>query len=81
MIGREKVFPDVKRPRGRKTFIGIVREKKDVLPRDQRAVGRDRRFWGCLQGETGGQQPVGVGPVLATDGSLSAGVEDSAINP
>lgn len=58
MIGYEKVFPDVKRPRGKRSFIGIVRDKHEVLPRDERMEGRDRRFWGWPKdgsdGEAGG---------------------------
>ncbi|KAL1412668.1 54S ribosomal protein L2 mitochondrial [Vanrija albida] len=38
--------PAVNKPRGVRTFIGIVREKSDTLPRDERAQGRERRFWG-----------------------------------
>ena len=49
MIGYEKVFPEVRRPRGLKGFIGIVRDKGDVLPRDERRDGRERRFWGWPQ--------------------------------
>lgn len=79
MIGKEKVFPVVKRPRGMKTFIGIVRDKEDVLPRDERALGRDRRFWGSLTRTR--REPRQVQSVLATDPSLSAAVTDSAINP
>ena len=41
-----KIFPPVRLPRGVKRYIGIVQEKDDVLPRDQRAEGRDRHFWG-----------------------------------
>lgn len=43
---KDAARPDVNRPRGVKQFIGIVREKTDTLPRDERAMGRDRRFWG-----------------------------------
>lgn len=38
--------PPVKRPRQFRQFVGIVRDKEDKLPRDERAVGRERRFWG-----------------------------------
>lgn len=33
-------------PRGMRRFVGIVRDKADVLPRDERQEGRERRFWG-----------------------------------
>lgn len=36
----------VKRPRALRQYIGIVRDRADRLPRDERAKGRDRRFWG-----------------------------------
>lgn len=38
--------PPVKRPRQFRQFVGIVRDKEEKLPRDERAVGRERRFWG-----------------------------------
>lgn len=38
--------PPVKRPRQFRQFVGIVRDREDKLPRDERAVGRERRFWG-----------------------------------
>ncbi|KAK4688476.1 large subunit ribosomal protein L27, partial [Tremellales sp. Uapishka_1] len=36
----------VKRPRGTRQYIGIVRDREEKLPRDEREVGRERRFWG-----------------------------------
>jgi large subunit ribosomal protein L27 len=27
-------------------YVGIVRDREEKLPRDQKAEGRDRRFWG-----------------------------------
>lgn len=38
--------PSVKRPRQFRQFVGIARDREDKLPRDERAVGRERRFWG-----------------------------------
>ncbi|BEJ15047.1 hypothetical protein CspHIS471_0408140 [Cutaneotrichosporon sp. HIS471] len=43
---KDAARPNVNKPRGVKQFIGIVRAKEDALPRDERALGRDRRFWG-----------------------------------
>jgi len=43
---KDAARPNVNKPRGVRQYIGIVREKSDTLPRDERAVGRDRRFWG-----------------------------------
>ena len=53
MIGKEKTFPPVNHPRGLRRYIGIAREKSDVLPRDERSQGRERRFWGCPQDSLG----------------------------
>lgn len=36
----------VKRPRGLRQYVGIVRNREDRLPRDEVTEGRDRRFWG-----------------------------------
>jgi large subunit ribosomal protein L27 len=36
----------VKRPRGLRQYVGIVRSREDRLPRDEAREGRDRRFWG-----------------------------------
>jgi large subunit ribosomal protein L27 len=44
--GSSKSWPDVNMPRGMRRFVGIVRDKADVLPRDERQEGRERRFWG-----------------------------------
>jgi len=38
--------PPVKRPRGLRQYVGIVRSREDRLPRDEIKEGRDRRFWG-----------------------------------
>jgi len=38
--------PPVKRPRGLRQYVGIVRSREDRLPRDEVKEGRDRRFWG-----------------------------------
>lgn len=43
---KDAARPNVNKPRGVKQFIGIVRSKEEALPRDERAEGRDRRFWG-----------------------------------
>jgi large subunit ribosomal protein L27 len=43
---REAQRPLVNKPRGVRQIIGIVRSKEETLPRDERAVGRERRFWG-----------------------------------
>ena len=40
-----KEFPMVKFPRGLKRYVGIVRHKDEVLPRDEREEGRERWFW------------------------------------
>ena len=56
MIERVKAWPDVKRPRGLKGFIGIVRSKEEVLPRDERSLGRERMFWGLPKEEHGSVQ-------------------------
>lgn len=34
----------VKRPRGLRQYIGIVKKREDKLPRDVTALGRERRF-------------------------------------
>jgi large subunit ribosomal protein L27 len=39
-------LPPVKKPRSLRQYVGIVRDKEDRLPRDERVDGRDRRFWG-----------------------------------
>lgn len=36
----------VKRPRGMRQYVGIVRDREERLPRDVAVEGRDRRFWG-----------------------------------
>lgn len=46
----------VNKPRGMRQYVGIVRSKEDRLPRDEEAVGRDRRFWGWPKAP---KQPVG----------------------
>jgi large subunit ribosomal protein L27 len=40
------IAPPVKRPRGLRQYVGIVRSRDEKLPRDEASVGRDRRFWG-----------------------------------
>jgi large subunit ribosomal protein L27 len=40
------IAPPVKRPRGLRQYVGIVRSRNEKLPRDEVSVGRDRRFWG-----------------------------------
>lgn len=37
---------DVNKPRGMRQYVGIVRSKDERLPRDEEALGRDRRFRG-----------------------------------
>lgn len=37
---------DVNNPRGMRQYVGIVRSKDERLPRDEEALGRDRRFRG-----------------------------------
>ncbi|WWC92355.1 50S ribosomal protein L27 [Kwoniella dendrophila CBS 6074] len=41
-----KSYPPVKKPRQLNQFVGIVSNKQDKLPRDERNQGRERRFWG-----------------------------------
>ncbi|WVO20413.1 54S ribosomal protein L27, mitochondrial [Cryptococcus decagattii] len=59
--------PPVKRPRQFRQFVGIVRDKEDKLPRDERAVGRERRFWGWPKDK------VEVAPEAAVESS--AGIQ------
>lgn len=40
----------VKNPRQLRRFIGITKDREEVLPRNQNLVGRDRRFWGWPKG-------------------------------
>lgn len=44
--GREKALPPVKRPRALRQYIGIVKDREEKLPRDVKASGGERRFWG-----------------------------------
>lgn len=48
---KDAARPAVNRPRGMRQFVGIVRNKEDTLPRDERALGRERRFWGWPKAE------------------------------
>lgn len=69
MVGREKVWPAVKRPRGRKAFIGITRTREEELPRDERRDGRERRFWGWPKEDGGGVgQVASAGAETTTSG-------------
>lgn len=43
---KDAARPDVNLPRGVRQYIGIVKNKADTLPRDERSTGRERRFWG-----------------------------------
>jgi len=43
---QSQLQPPVKRPRGLRQYVGIVRSREDRLPRDEVREGRDRRFWG-----------------------------------
>lgn len=43
---KDAARPDVNMPRGMRQYVGIVRSREESLPRDERAVGRERRFWG-----------------------------------
>ena len=69
----EKTFADVRRPRGQKHYIGIVRDKEDVLPRDERAEGRDRRFWGWAKdAEEGASVNAATGTATAAAAAAPA---------
>jgi len=72
MIGKEKVFAPVKRPRGLKGFVGIVRDKGEVLPRDERAMGRERRFWGWPKESVEGGVPSMPSVVIRAPAPASA---------
>lgn len=48
--------------------MGIVRDKEDKLPRDERAVGRERRFWGWPK-----EKKVEVAPETAVESA--AGIQ------
>ncbi|WVQ95691.1 54S ribosomal protein L27, mitochondrial [Kwoniella sp. CBS 9459] len=43
--GPQNLAP-VKKPRQLDQFVGIVASREDRLPRDERSLGRGRRFWG-----------------------------------
>lgn len=45
-LGPDSTAVPVKRPRGLRQYVGIVRDREERLPRDEAALGRDRRFWG-----------------------------------
>lgn len=45
-VGPDSAAVPVKRPRGLRQYVGIVRDREERLPRDERVQGRDRRFWG-----------------------------------
>jgi large subunit ribosomal protein L27 len=54
--GRELAIAPVKRPRGLRQYIGIVRAKDEKLPRNVKEIGGERRFWGWpkeVDGEMG----------------------------
>lgn len=44
-LSEPKEFAPVKFPRGVKRYVGIVKNPEDILPRDERVEGRERRFW------------------------------------
>ncbi|EJT49859.1 60s ribosomal protein l27 [Trichosporon asahii var. asahii CBS 2479] len=46
IAARNRGNADVKKPRGMRQYVGIVRTKEERLPRDEEAVGRDRVFRG-----------------------------------
>lgn len=62
---KDAARPQVNKPRGVKQFIGIVRTKEEALPRDERALGRERRFWGWPKE----QAEVGLPKAEATEAS------------
>ncbi|KAI9637106.1 putative 60s ribosomal protein l27 [Dioszegia hungarica] len=54
--GRELALAPVKRPRGLRQYIGIVKDRDEKLPRDVKSSGGERRFWGWpkeAEGELG----------------------------
>ncbi|KAK8850568.1 54S ribosomal protein L27, mitochondrial [Kwoniella newhampshirensis] len=59
-----KDLPPVKRPRQLRQFVGIVKSREDKLPRDERKLGRERRFWGWPKDKSGDRGVVvdGLGP-------------------
>lgn len=57
-IRPKREFPDVKKPRGLRRYVGVVKDKEEVLPRDMRGEGRDRRFWGWPTEEFEGEMRV-----------------------
>nr|XP_019051029.1 50S small subunit ribosomal protein L27 [Kwoniella bestiolae CBS 10118]OCF29959.1 50S small subunit ribosomal protein L27 [Kwoniella bestiolae CBS 10118] len=57
--GPQNLAP-VKKPRQLKQFVGIVADRSESLPRDERSRGRERRFWGWPKESVRGDQAVGV---------------------
>ncbi|WVQ70542.1 54S ribosomal protein L27, mitochondrial [Cryptococcus sp. DSM 104548] len=46
-------LPPVKNPRQLRKYVGVVANREERLPRDERAVGRERRFWGWPKEQPG----------------------------
>ncbi|WWC65226.1 mitochondrial 54S ribosomal protein bL27m [Kwoniella dejecticola CBS 10117] len=59
-------LPAVKKPRQLDQFVGIVADKEERLPRDERNRGRERRFWGWPKEK--------VSPISDAESSLGLGL-------
>ncbi|WVR08654.1 ribosomal protein L27 [Kwoniella sp. DSM 27419] len=55
--GPQNLAP-VKRPRQLDRFVGVVRDRQESLPRDERSQGRERRFWGWPRDKAEAAEPA-----------------------
>lgn len=60
IAARNRTNADVKKPRGMRQYVGIVRTKEERLPRDEEALGRDRVFRGWPKALPNSEEPPSV---------------------
>lgn len=78
-------MPETNRPKGYRRYVGITLRRDASLPRDERALGRERLWFGTVEPENGERTwewqqdgPGGEGRFVRTDAGAPAPQEGKA---